>query len=146
MRTLLVRARSAPGFTLALLAFVLVPALLAAQADTAVVADKTGIAGALIDHYFGAIVAAIQSGLLWIFTKSSPAWAKVPEVLKWGVLYLVGFVLTWLSLKTGIGGVKIDGNALTAAGVLAAVPTVASGLIYKLGGHRTPVAQQPAPR
>jgi hypothetical protein len=111
---------------------------LLAQADTAVVADKTGLFGGLINHYFGAIIALIQSALVWVFGKSSPTWKKFPEPLKWGVLYLVGFALTWISLKTGFGGVQIEGNALTTTGVLAAVPTLASGLIFKLGGHKVP--------
>lgn len=116
------------------------PVLVLFQGDTVVaVHDKTGIFGGLIDHYFGAIVAAIQSGLVFIFTKSSAKWRGIPEPLKWGFLYLVGFGLTWVSLKTGFGGVKIDGNALTTAGVLASVPTLASGLIFKLGGHNVTV-------
>lgn len=119
---------------LCLVTLVAVPLL--AQADTTVlVPDRLGLFGGLVDHYFGAIVALIQSGLTYFFTKSSPAWRKVPEIAKWGVLYLIGFVLTWISLKTGFGGAQIDGNVLTTAGVLAAVPTLASGLIFKLGGH-----------
>jgi hypothetical protein len=126
---------------LALLPVLLVlPALLLAQDSTVVVADRTGAFGLLIDHYFGAIVALIQSGLTWVFTKESAAWRRIPEVAKWGVLYAIGYVLTFISLKTGFGGATIDGNALTTAGVLAAVPTLASGLIFKLGGHKVVVA------
>lgn len=134
--------RTAKLVALSCLLACLFAAVVHAQADTAVVAtpDKTGVFGGLIDHYFGAIVGLLQSGLLWIFTKSSAGWRKVPEPLKWGALYLVGFALTWLSLKTGFGGTQIDGNALTTAGVLASVPTLASGLIFKLGGHKVPDA------
>lgn len=115
------------------------PSVLYGQSDsTATTPDKTGIFGALINHYFGAIVAAIQSGLLWLATRASPGWKKVPEALKWGILYLVGVALTFVSLKTGFGSAPIEGNALTLAAVLGSVPTLASGVIFKLGGHKVP--------
>lgn len=103
------------------------------------VTDRTGIFGPLIDHYFGAIVALIQSGGLWLATKASPGWKRTPEPVKWGILYLIGVGLTWLSLKTGFGSEPIEGNALTLAMVLGSVPTLASGLIFKIGGHKVVV-------
>lgn len=112
-----------------------------AQADSTTTTDKTGIFGAVIDHYFGAIVALIQSLLVYLLGKASPQWAKVPEIAKWAVLYFVGVALTWISLKTGFGGATIEGNALTTAMVVGSVPTLASGLVFKLGGHSVKAQQ-----
>ncbi len=131
----------------AAIVIVLAPTLLFAQDSIAVVHDKTGIFGSLIDHYFGAIVAGFQSGILWLATKASPRWKALAEPIKWGVLYLLGVLLTFLSLKTGLGnGGEIAGNALTLAAVLGTVPTLASGIIFKLGGHKVPATATPTAR
>jgi hypothetical protein len=117
----------------------LIVALVTAVAGHQQVIDHTGIFGAMIDHYFGAIIGLLQSGLLWLATKASPRWRVTAEPIKWGVLYLLGVLLTFISLKTGFGSQPVEGNALTLAAVLASVPTLASGLIFKIGGHKVPL-------
>ena len=101
-------------------------------ADTGTVTtDKTGMAGPIIDKLFPVLITGLVSAFWWVVGKLAPPWKKVPEVGKWIALYVTGFLLT----KTGLFGV-VDGQTLTAAGVLAMAETGAAGLIFKLGGHK----------
>lgn len=123
------------AFVCLALAVLAAPALLFAQD-----ADKTGIAGALIDHWFLPVVALLQSVATKGIAYIAPAWKKLSEPIKWTVLYAVGIAITFVGRKFGFMGV-ISGDNLSqlgTAGVLAAFPTTAAALIYKLGGHKVP--------
>lgn len=122
------------GTRLILLLLFALPSLLFAQdADP----DRTGVFGSVIDYWFLPIVTFLQSAVLKGFEIASPTWRKLNEGVKWTVLYFVGLALTWASGQLGFNA-TIDGVQLADAAVIAAIPTVVSGLIFKFGRHKVP--------
>lgn len=113
-----------------------------AQDSNAVIPDKTGLFGAVIDHWFLPVVGAVQSGVTWVIAHGLGAtWKKINVMVQWTILYGVGLIVSYVGVRLGWMGLSVTPEGLQAlgvAGVLATFPTAAAGLIYRLGGHRVP--------
>ncbi len=109
------------------------------QADS--VTDKTGLAGAVIDHWFLPVVALLQSGATKLLAFAMPGWQKLNQLVQWTILYGAGLLITFVGIKLGWVHLNVTGDTLSqlgTAGVLATFPTAAAGLIYKISGHKVP--------
>jgi hypothetical protein len=115
--------------------------LLSAAQDT----DRTGAFGALIDYWYLPIVAFLQSLVLKLFELAGPRWRALNEGIKWSILYAVGIAITWVSGQLGFNA-TVDGVQLTDAAVLASIPTMVAGLIFKFGRHKVPPTTPTTPR
>lgn len=102
--------------------------------------DHTGAFGPAIDYYFPVVVAFLQSLLLKGITLASEQVKDWGTPAKWGALFVLGLVVNYLAAHTGFALTEPNAQNWTTPGALAAVQTVAAGLIYRFGGHKVATA------
>jgi hypothetical protein len=132
-------APALPWLLVAVFAFVFVFASvlagsLFAQDSTAVVHDRTGLFGPILDRFWPVIVTVLTSLAVKLIAKANAGFARTSEPVKWAALYAFALLFNVFAHWAGVGTV----NTLAPDFSLAFVQMGAAALVYKFGQHRVP--------
>ncbi len=102
--------------------------------DSAIVHDRTGLFGPIIDKFWPVIVTFLTSLTVKLIAKANAVFARTGEPVKWAALYAFALLYNLFAGWLNIAAVDPTGPMFG----LAMVQTAAAAMVYKFGQRKMP--------